>query len=137
MRLTLHDSLVTNANLELQVHYINKGDTLVFPLHAKRSNPHHDHYRGQTQNHLLPQVLLLLQAPLLLLPRTLLDPFLRLQVGHKGGADCAVDEPLHVDYRCILPHWLAASPARTVELLGHLPWSRPHSFGELTESSLQ
>ena len=48
MRLTLHDSLVTNANLELQVHYINKGDTLVLPLNAKRSNPHHDHYQGQT-----------------------------------------------------------------------------------------
>ena len=117
---------------------MNKGDTLVLPLSAKRSNPHHDHYRGQTQDHLLPQVLLLLQAPLLLLlPRTLLDPFLRLQVGHKGGADCSVDEPLHADYRCILLHWPAAALAQTVELSGHLPWSRLHFAGELTESSLQ
>ena len=114
MRLTLHDSLVTNADFKLHVHYINRGDTLVLPLNAKRSNPHYDHYRGQTQNHLRPQVRLLLQAPLLLhLPRILLDPFLRLQVGHKGGADCAVDEPLHADYRCILPHWPAAVPAQT------------------------
>ena len=105
-------------NFELQVHYMNKGDTLDLPLSTKRSNPHHDHYQGQTQDHLLPQVLLLLQAPLLLLlPRILLDPFLRLQVGHKGGADCAVDEPLHADYRCILQHWPAAVLAQTVELL--------------------
>ena len=117
---------------------MNKGDTLVLPLSAKRSNPHHDHYRGQTQNHLLPQDLLLLQAPLLLLlPRTLLDPFLRLQVGHKGGADCAVDEPLHADYRCILPHWPAAVLAQTIEPSGHLPWTKLHFAGELTESSLQ
>ena len=102
---------------------MNKGDTLGFPLHAKRSNPHHDHYRGQTQNHFLPQVRLPLQVPLLLLhlPRILLDPFLRLPVGHKGGADCAVDEPLHADYRCILQHWPAAVPAQTVEPSGHLP----------------
>ena len=101
---------------------MNKSDTLVLPLSAKRSNPHHDHYRGQTQDHLLPQVLLLLQAPLLLLlPRTLLDPFLWLQVGHKVGADCSEDEPLHVDYRCILPHGPAAAPARTIKLSEHLP----------------
>jgi hypothetical protein len=90
------------------------------------------------QDHLLPQVLLLLQAPLLLLlPRTLLDPFLRLQVGHKGGADCSEDEPLHADYHCILPHWPAAVLAQTVELLGHFPLSKLHFTGELTESSLQ
>ena len=115
---------------------MNKGDTLVLPLKAKRSNPHHDHYRGQTQNRFLPQVRLPLQVPLLLL-RIPLDPFLRLQVGHKGGADCAVDEPPHVGDRCILPHWPVAAPARTVELSEHLPWTRLHSFGELTESSLQ
>ena len=101
---------------------MNKGDTLALPLSTTRSNPHHDHYRGQTQNHLRPQVLLLLQVPLLLhLPRILLDPFLRLPVGHKGGADCSVDEPPHVGYRCILPHWPATAPAQTVELSEHLP----------------
>ena len=131
MRLTLHDSLVTNANFKLHVHYINRGDTLVLPLNAKRSNPHHGHYRGQTQNHFLPQVLLPLQVPLLLL-RTLLDPFLRLQVEHKGGADCAVDEPLHADYRCILQHWPAAVLAQTIEPSGHLPWTKLHFAGELT-----
>ena len=59
------------------------------------------------------------------------------KVLHKGGADCSVDEPLHADYRCILPHWPAAVPAQTVELSGHLPWTKLHSASELTESSLQ
>ena len=114
---------------------MNKGDTLVFPLHAKRSNPHHDHYRGQTQNHLLPHVLLL-QAPLLLLPHPPLDPSPRLQAERKGGAGYLADEPPHVGCRCILPHWPVAAPAQTVELSEHLPWTRLHSSNELTEPSL-